>query len=501
MSINIVIVHSQYEDYMYDMNTYNLIAYLENNKVEFGFCSLSTKKYSVDEMVTFITYSETYAVLITEEAYSMCKQLMQKLYDKYNSIIYVYGAVATAAAEAILQDMPYVSGVIMGDIEQTLYDIAVKEYGEEQGVTTRKRSVSPQNFDIRQLPWVTPVLIKKGNVKRHVRINTSSGCSHNCKFCILNKKYKNNVCNEVIVRDIKDVLDEVLYISDTYGITSFFINDRNIVDKKSGKERIDTFCNWLLKYKKRLTFCCFVRADSFTSQDIPLLIKMRKNGFIMFDVGIEAGNDEDLLLYNKGTTVLQNHNILRLLKQVDIEPRINFIMVNPFSTKQRIKDNYVFLKSNMVYSWRCYISRLKLFYGTDIYFEARRAELLCENYSVGNVYEYKASDMFANLFLEYVKWIETKDDILRKTFMIDKIFEEIKELFFQYEELEKKYNLRVEKLKKQIAEINAKYFRFIMEEKIEDGYLNFDNFQKELSQKYFFLNIIWRKIEEELKKD
>lgn len=47
---------------------------------------------------------------------------------------------------------------------------------------------------------------------------------------------------------------------------------------------------------------------------------MKKAGFHNIFVGIESGNDDDLLLYNKQTTVKENEKFLKLCKKVGIEP-------------------------------------------------------------------------------------------------------------------------------------------------------------------------------------
>ena len=86
---------------------------------------------------------------------------------------------------------------------------------------------------------------------------------------------------------------------------------------------------------------------AFSLQDCPkdreLLTLMREVGFVEIFVGIEAGNQEDLNLYNKYTTVEQNYNIIALLKEYDIFPIIGYIAFNPYSTRERIMKNFKYL--------------------------------------------------------------------------------------------------------------------------------------------------------------
>lgn len=387
------------------------------------------REKNVNALIIFMTsYSryvfdvfETIMLLILPETYSICRALVNDISSNNKEVrVYVYGAMVSVAPNEVLKDIVGLSGVIVGDAEEVIDSMCCENDSNIQNKNNSK-IIYGELFDLKKLKNASEALVKYGKVNSHVRINTTNGCLHNCSFCVLNKKYGNGVVNKFTVRDMKDVYNEIIYIYEKHGITSFYINDRNITD--AGKQRLFELCSLFENYGVKFTFFAFARADSFNEEDINLLKLMRKNGFIMLDIGIEAGNDSDLSVYNKQISKEKNKEIIKLLERANIGIRINFIMLNPFSTYATLCENYLFLSENKVYIWRNYVSLLKLFFGTQLYKESLKNNLLLEDYSISNVYAYRCNDDFANEYKKYIEWIESeKIDILNNTFKNEKNF-------------------------------------------------------------------------------
>lgn len=284
-----------------------------------------------------------------------------------------------------------------------------------------------------------------------------------------------------------------LYIYEKYGVISFFFNDRNIVD--GGKERLWELCSYLESYETSFSFCAFARADSFSENDLQLLRYLRKNGFVMFDIGIDAGNDSDLLLYNKQVQIEKNSEIFRILKKADIDIRVNFIMLNPFSTYNTIVENYNFLKKNKVFLWRSYISELKLFYGTSLFQAAYDDGLLSSVHSPGEVYEYQCINSFANEYKLFLEWVlKEKTDVLNKTVMNEKTLEHICEMMGVNDILYQVFADKLNAIKDELAFESSRYFAFILEHNIDKGYSEFNAFQNSLEKIFFKIAVLWNKV-------
>ncbi|MGN0193928.1 MAG: B12-binding domain-containing radical SAM protein, partial [Pseudoramibacter sp.] len=63
-------------------------------------------------------------------------------------------------------------------------------------------------------------------------------------------------------------------------------------------------------------------------------------------VGLESGRQDVLDRLGKHTTVAQNEKALKILRAHSIEPNVGFIMFEPDSTFDDLRENFAFLKRN-----------------------------------------------------------------------------------------------------------------------------------------------------------
>ena len=421
------------------------------------------------------------------ETYSFIIQIVNDIIRVWNVEIYVYGAIVSVAPYEILKDFSGLKGAIVGDPEDIIYDM-YNGILRDKSMNNELNIIYGGLFNIEKNRYSSESLITYGKIREHIRINTSNGCLHDCSFCILNKRH--GISNEMIlcVRNMKDVFKEIIYIYEKYNITSFFFNDRNIVD--GGKERLWELCSYLEEYGESFSFCAFARADSFTYEDLDLLKCLRKNGFVMFDIGIEAGNDADLALYNKQNTI-----VFDLFSKTDIDIRTNFIMINPFSTWDRLAENYMFLKENEIHTWQCFVSKLKLFCGTALFRKACDEGRIIDRQSPKAVFDYQCKDPFADDYKKFAEWlIREKKDWVEKSFINEKTLERIREIMVKENIIYEKYANRVENIKRELAHESSDYFSFILDKNVDKAYLTFDNFRVNLERQYFKIAVLWKQV-------
>lgn len=183
-------------------------------------------------------------------------------------------------------------------------------------------------------------------------------CTGKCSFCTERK-------GPIVYKPVKQIVDEIAYVAKTFGIKKIFITDDNILDPNNSiaKERVRQLCLEIQKLNLPLVFECYIKAISLKdcSEDHELLKLMSDTGFKTIFVGLEAGNNQDLVLYNKFTTVKDNETIIQMLHQHEVVPLIGFINFNPYSTLQTLEQNYHFLmniRSTNLFQYVCSFLRV-----------------------------------------------------------------------------------------------------------------------------------------------
>lgn len=138
-------------------------------------------------------------------------------------------------------------------------------------------------------------------------IKTSFGCPYNCSFCF---------CKEVtdgkyFARNMNDIIEELSLIEEeeVYIVDDDFLYDRN---------KLIEFIKGIKEKNIKKKFLVYGRAD-FIAQNIDILVKLKGCGLQAVIVGIESVRADDLVNYNKNTTVDINERCIKILQQLDIE--------------------------------------------------------------------------------------------------------------------------------------------------------------------------------------
>lgn len=391
------------------------------------------------------------------------------------SLIYVGGYLATSAPDEVLRDCSSIDFVGLGDGEETTYDVVnymlqQKPLNMLKYIRTRNDTFNKEarvsNLDILPSPAMDFILHERN--KTIARVSASRGCCANCSFCCANL-----YCNKWRGRTIDNIVHDILHINKISGIKNFIINDGSFEDPGLlGRKRIFEFCNKILESNIPLAFRCFFRSETFKEDDKELLDLLRKTGFTQVYIGIESANDNDLQFYNKKATVQDNYRAIQLFNSHGIDIHMGFIMFNPLSTIQSLRDNYKFLSNNNVYRFHRYTSFVNLFYKSGMYFKAKEMGLLTSNYSYINTSAYKFVYDDVNEIAKFVKKLNTKD-INREEFKFHEWVTYINYLRAYYPQIEL-YLEDYYKIRQEISKIISEYF-----------YLIYVNNDLELAQKYY----------------
>ena len=362
--------------------------------------------------------------------------------------INLYGYYPTFAYKRILADFPFIDSVTVGEPEFTTLDLAryILSKNSPFDKKEEKESVGKGEFlnetnipglvfrdtngkiifnqrppieNLDQLPYPDRQDIdlyqKKGIV---TYIQGSRGCYGHCTFCYLNPFYGQT--NLWRGRSAKNIFDEIMKLHTEHSIESFYFSDANFFGPgKAGKERAVTLAELILAHDLDIHFGFECRANDIEEHSLARLVMA---GLSNVFLGLESGDAASLKRFKKHTTVDENKNAIQLLRDYGIEPTFGFIMFEPNSTLESVRNNFEFLQEMGIMTTPAVTAHLlhhrqTIFAGTPDY-QLMMDESACTDTSFSN-YEifYKIKDPKVEAFSEIISYVcKTALSLLPKTF-------------------------------------------------------------------------------------
>jgi anaerobic magnesium-protoporphyrin IX monomethyl ester cyclase len=171
--------------------------------------------------------------------------------------------------------------------------------------------------------------------KRVLPIQGSRGCPYSCLFCSQDKFYK-----KPRYRKIKNIVDEIEYLYNTYQMDAVGFNDAYFpFTKETG---ID-FCDELIKrgLHKKITWFTETRVDMV---DLELMKKMKQSNCTMVMFGFEVGNRNVLEKSKKQTTLEQAKQAVSFARKCKIRTMGLFMLGLPNDTRETCLETIAFAK-------------------------------------------------------------------------------------------------------------------------------------------------------------
>ncbi|MCF6158737.1 MAG: radical SAM protein [wastewater metagenome] len=281
--------------------------------------------------------------------------------------INLYGYYPTFAYKKILNSFPCVDSVTVGEPEFTTLDLAKHLISKRMTPESPSASVSSLPFsqgritglayrdtdgkvtfyprspieDLDQLPYPYRQdidLYKKKNIATYIQ--GSRGCYGHCTFCYLNPFYGRT--NQWRGRSAKNIFEEILTLSTEYSLKDFYFSDANFFGPgKSGQERAATLAELILAHDLTIRFGFECRVNDIEEHSLSKLVMA---GLTNVFLGLESGDPASLRRFKKHTTVDENKRAIQLLREYGIEPTFGFLMFEPNSTLESIRNNFEFLQ-------------------------------------------------------------------------------------------------------------------------------------------------------------
>jgi len=463
---------SDYKYIVEHLGTASIKAYLDNKKIP-------TDLYTVlmnDDLEQFVLRMPSSSLFFgfplfhsnAQKVYKLA-QLLKKHHPK--CMVFTGGPFSTLAFQEILSDCSEIDFIVLGDGEEPTYNaidcvINKKSIKDVESVVTRMDTIikQPGIVNLVGLPWPSREYLSQAIIEgnRNAKIYASRGCCGNCSFCSFNIYYRRSKNKCWYGRQIDDVYNEIVFLNKEYGIRDFTFVDGSFEDPgKLGKQRIDQLCDMLLSYPIRMTFWCWLRAETFCEDDILLIQKMKRAGFIVVYIGFEANNEYDLKVYRKRNTIKDNERTINLFLNEKIAIEYGYIMLNPYSNQKTLKENYLFLKEHNIAQTSLYTNRCMIYYSTDIYNQVYNDGLLSSTYSYLEPLNYEYVNDFAYELSHFIDENYVNSNIMGMESRYLEFQKILLRLSYLFPEKTARIDENFNALQKQIGEIISSYFEII----------------------------------------
>ncbi len=146
-------------------------------------------------------------------------------------------------------------------------------------------------------------------------ILSARGCTFTCNFCYrMDKGYR--------VRNVGNILEEIKFLQNTYGITYIDFADELLM---SSKGRIEEICEAILNSELKFKWFCNGRLNYATLKIVKL---MKQAGCVFINYGIEVFDNTVLEVMGKHLTTEQIVNGIQCTLNAGISPGFNIIWGN-----------------------------------------------------------------------------------------------------------------------------------------------------------------------------
>jgi len=259
--------------------------------------------------------------------------------------------------EDVTQDVPQLDSVVRFEGELTLAELVEhlvegQDWHRVPGIAYRTDSryavtpLRPLIPNLDDLPFPTRPLESELTVlgKKTSPILGSRGCCRDCSFCSIRQFYGQVPGKKVRVRNPVHVVEEMRTLHDENGVSIFLFQDDDFpVWGPFGRRWIAQFIDALRAEELygRVIWKISCRSDEVQPE---LFARMRDAGLYVVYLGIESGNETGLRTLNKQLAAEDHLRALAVLKEVDLAFTYGFMLFDPSSTFESIRQNVAFLR-------------------------------------------------------------------------------------------------------------------------------------------------------------
>ena len=437
--------------------------------------------YKEDEVPYQALYENNFHVIgmpiYSDSKESVCRVATKIKQHNSETIICVGGVLSTYYGKTLLEECGAFDIAVKGEGEITFHEIVSCIYEKKdihgvKGIFYRSHGDVCENLDrpsiedlnILTMPARDYLMDKNLSI---AQISTSRGCVGICSFCASQLSWK-----KWRGRPISQVVDEIEELTTQYNIRIFNFIDASFEDPDPGLSRMTEMVDEIIRRSIAIGYFADFRSDFYKKADDAVMKKLKDSGLCGVCIGIESGNDEDLKIYKKRTTVEDNNISIAFFKSYGINVEPGFINFNPYTTISKLKKNIRFLEHN---GYACNIdyivNRFKMYPGTTLYGRVLSDDLVHKDMKSDYAYsfiDHQINDLYEFVIL-YQKFVNKthQDAFKRLTFysgiyqtMLVYLEKQVAAQDFKILALSKK---RIQVLLNEANEQMAKWFRLLIE--------------------------------------
>ncbi|XOB42198.1 MAG: B12-binding domain-containing radical SAM protein [Candidatus Nealsonbacteria bacterium] len=385
------------KDYLPSLGLGYIAACLERANYEVKIIDSHINNFDDEQATNKVLEEKPDAVGITANSHnrfhaiSVCKLIKRK--SNNQTFISVGGCHFSPTAVSLLETVPEIDAVIIGEGEKTFVDLLNNYFQNKSldnvlGIVFRKNGKiikTPhrpfiKNLDGLPRPAWHLFELEKYDAKlegedetKSIGIMSSRGCPNACSFCV------NSIFWKRIFRrhSPRRFVDDVEFLHKKYGYRGFDFWDDTIT---TVRKHIKGICEEILKRKLDIVWYARARVNTV---DREILALMRKAGCKVISFGVESGNPEILKNIRKNITIEQVRKTVKICVDLNYIIKLFFMYNLPGETLEDIQVTRDLMRELKFYGPNVHvIPGFTLIYpGTEIENIAKREGSLAHNFN------------------------------------------------------------------------------------------------------------------------
>ena len=349
--------HKRMDKYLeYPIYLAYLVAVLEEAGVEVAFVDAVMEEMSIDDFSRAVAKIGPDLVVIECSTPSIYHDLETAMAIKESSpgtFVALIGSHPTFFHEQILKDNPAVDGVVRGEAEVTVRELAMslaagQKLSQVDGLTYRHghevlvNQPRPLIEDLDSLPFPARHIVRQEGYRaaiysgvRPTAMVSSRGCPYHCVYCLWPDTLYGH---KFRARSAVNVVEEMEQVVRDYGVDEIYFDDDCLT---LSKKRVLEMSGLILERGIDVKWIVQARVDTV---DREVLAAMKEAGchYILF--GVESGSPKMLEIMKKRITLDRVRQAFKDCRELGIKTQAFFLFGVPGETDETIEETIEFAK-------------------------------------------------------------------------------------------------------------------------------------------------------------
>jgi len=320
-------------------------AVLRDRKIEVRVIECLGEELTLEGLIAELKKDNFKMVCIrtSTSTFSWDTKVSSRIKEEIDTTVLFFGPHVTIMPDNVI-DHPSIDAIVLGEPEYTIGEIAATEFGDTLGVWYKAKGKVIKNnprgpiTNLDDLPFPAWDLLPyleytigdlMSDEHPTLFLQTSRGCPFNCNYC----PYPVAQGSTFRKRSPKNVLDEISWLVERFGVKNILIRDAEFtLDKK----RVEEICKGLINSHYGISWRCETRVDTL---DEPLLEVMHNAGCIGINMGIETRSKK--ICEKSGRKPLRESDTNKIIKkcqQLGIRTFCFFIIGLPGDDRSTVLD-------------------------------------------------------------------------------------------------------------------------------------------------------------------